>query len=323
MQEYIDNILKKGSSLYEQEKTDVVAKLTNLKILDNREYLKSCSVDQRVQNSLLLIFYLFISLVFSWVGGLLPDTISNSLPMKILVIVLGLIWLFVVFYYLCDLLLSLTGFRARFIVVFLSWFMNAYLVTYILFNSIFLSSSNIPTLERFFSNFSLDNNIKDFWYITGITAFSLLVSVFTSLHKKNIFDLEKLEKYSTFISTVLALVTYIINISISDVNFAGQFLFFLLIEMLTSSSIISYKMKKMQEEAEKIFRKEVLRIHPVYANLKRCYVVGGETYKDKMLSNEKFLKVILWNEENSFYTWKTYENYSEYKNYRFKQFQKK
>ncbi|HFR3977649.1 TPA: beta-carotene 15,15'-monooxygenase, partial [Streptococcus suis] len=87
--------------------------------------------------------------------------------------------------------------------------------------------------------------------------------------------------------------------------------------------IISYKMKKMQEEAEKIFRKEVLRIHPVYANLKRCYVVGGETYKDKMLSNEKFLKVILWNEENSFYTWKTYENYSEYKNYRFKQFQKK
>lgn len=47
-----------------------------------------------------------------------------------------------------------------------------------------------------------------------------------------------------------------------------------------------------------------------------------EKYKEKMLSTEKFLKVILWNEESPFYTWKSYEDYLEYKNYRYKQFRK-
>ena len=284
------------SSLYEQEQKEVVDKLTNLRILDNREYLKSYSVAQR-RTVLQLFFIVFITPCFSWVGVWIPETISKSAPMMISVIILALTWIFTALFCICYFLLFLIGARARIVAVFLSWVMNAYLITYILFNSTVLSSSNIKILEKFFTDFPLGNNINDFWYITGVTTFSLLISVVVSLYKINIFELEKLQKYSTLVSTVLALITYVINVSIANVNFAGQFLFFLLMEMLTSSSIISCKMKKMQEEADKIFRKELLRTHPVlYANLKRCYVFGGEAYKDKMLSNEKMYRIILRNE---------------------------
>lgn len=88
--------------------------------------------------------------------------------------------------------------------------------------------------------------------------------------------------------------------------------------------LMDYQLNKRYKMAQYIFQYQLLLNDEKvdYNQLKHCYHYGGEKYKEKMLSTEKFLKVILWNEESSFYTWKSYENYLEYKNYKYKQFRK-
>ncbi|NQK50358.1 hypothetical protein HO504_10695 [Streptococcus suis] len=284
-------------SQYEREQIEVVAKLTNLRILDNREYLKSYSVAQRGHSAIRLIFYILVLTVVLCGGRWLPNTILSSLPMMILLIILGLIWFFIVFYYFCDLLLSLTGFRAKIPTILFSWIMNAFLLTHLLFSSIFLSGENQKFLQELFTEFTLYKS-EDiaFWLIFSVIIAPLMLSVILSLRNIKIFELENIIKCLDVFSIVLAIITFVFNISYIEVNIIGIFLFFLLIETLLTFFIANKKMKKMQEEADKIFRKELLRVHPVYAKLKCCYVFGGETYKDKMLSNEKMYRTILRNE---------------------------
>lgn len=50
--------------------------------------------------------------------------------------------------------------------------------------------------------------------------------------------------------------------------------------------------KKNQKIAEKYFREELLSSKPSYDKLKQCYGIGGASYKEKILSNEKFLRII-------------------------------
>lgn len=280
-------------SQYEREQIEAVAKLTNLRILDNREYLKSYFVGQRIQIAFQIFLCVLIIPLFSWVG----DTISNSLPMMILVIISGLIWIFVVFYFFCDFLLSLTGFRAKIPTILFSWLMNAFLLTQLLFISTFLSGENQKFWQELFTVFASNKyEFKDFWIIFWVTIVPLSLFIIFSLRNIKIFELENIIKYLNNFSIVLAIITFVFNISYTEVNVIGIFLFFLLIETLLTSFLANKKLKKMQAEAEKIFREELLKTRPVYANLKCCYVFGGETYKDKMLSNEKMYRTILRNE---------------------------
>ncbi|HEM3540899.1 hypothetical protein [Streptococcus suis] len=282
---------------YEREQIEAVAKLTNLKILDNREYLKSYSVAQREQSVLRLFLYVVFLTVVLWVGRWLPDTILNSLPMMILLIVLGLFWFFIVFYKFCDFLLSLTGFRVKIPAILLSWIMNAFLLTHLLFGSTLLSGENQKFLQELFTEFTLcKSDDMDFWIIFGVTIVPLWLFVILSLRNIKIFELENIIKYLDVFSILLAIVTFVFNISYIEANIIGIFLFFLLIETLLTSFLANKKLKEIQLEADNIFRKELLKTHPVYANLKRCYVFGGETYQDKMLSNEKMYRTILRNE---------------------------
>ncbi|MDG4521515.1 hypothetical protein ACTGVB_00010 [Streptococcus suis] len=282
---------------YEREQIEAAAKLTNLRVLDNRAYLKSYLVGQRIQIAVQIILCVFIVPPFSWVVVWLPDKISTSLPMMILTIILGLIWIFIVFYKFCDILLSLIGFSAKNSTILLSLIMNAFLLTHLLFGSTFLSGGNQKFLQRLFTEFTLcKSEDLDFWIIFGVITVPLSLFIIFSLRNTKIFELENIIKCLDVFSIVLAIITFVFNISYIEVNIIGIFLFFLLIETLLTFFIANKKMKKMQEEADKIFRKELLRVHPVYAKLKCCYVFGGETYKDKMLSNEKMYRTILRNE---------------------------
>ncbi|HEL2110105.1 TPA: hypothetical protein TY903_000600 [Streptococcus suis] len=299
VKEILDNINIFVLTPYEREQLETVDKLTNLRILNTREYFKSSSVAQRVRTTLRFFFCVFIVPLLTWLGVLIPEKASNSVPLMIIFIVLGLAWLFIIFYYVCNLLLLLIGFRTRIFAVFLSWVVNAYLSTHLLFNSTLLAEERQIFLQKLLTVFVFTAgkyDFKDFWSIFLITIIPLLCFVVLSLGGSKIYELEKIKIILDLISIFLALSTFVFNISYKEVTIVGQLQFYLLIETLSSSIIISYKMKKMQEEAEKILRKEILRIHPVYANLKRCYVVGGEAYKDKMLSNEKMYRTILRNE---------------------------
>ncbi|GAD45599.1 hypothetical protein ANG6_0094 [Streptococcus anginosus T5] len=44
---------------------------------------------------------------------------------------------------------------------------------------------------------------------------------------------------------------------------------------------------------KKIFEVQLLSNNPDYEELKKCYYHGGEKYKEKLLSTEKFLRLII------------------------------
>lgn len=147
---------------------------------------------------------------------------------------------------------------------------------------------------------------------------------FRSFKKWATYQLEMIMTNAAFLLLLISLTNMLLGIlpGTSD-PFAKTFIFLAtLLATILKICIIDHECKKNQLRAQNIFQTQLLSTAPNYKELKKCYYHGGEKYKEKMLSAEKFLKVILWNEESSFYTWKSYENYLEYKNYRYKQFRK-
>lgn len=84
--------------------------------------------------------------------------------------------------------------------------------------------------------------------------------------------------------------------------------------------IIDSELKKRYADAQKIFQEQLLLKSPNYERLKRCYYYGGEKYKEKLLSTEKFLNIIVESELCSFNDVKTYEDYRLYKAFNYKNY---
>ena len=80
-------------------------------------------------------------------------------------------------------------------------------------------------------------------------------------------------------------------------------------------------MKRELEKAQVIFQEQLLLEKPDYKKLKKCYYYGGDEYKNKLLSVEKFLLTIVENEImplESLKNLNTYENYLLYKSYMYR-----
>ena len=76
-----------------------------------------------------------------------------------------------------------------------------------------------------------------------------------------------------------------------------------------------YKSSKNEEIAQQIFQEQLLKNEDGidYNKLVECYYYGGEKYKEKLLSTEKFLVIIVKNELKSLKDLKIYDNYRLYK----------
>lgn len=70
----------------------------------------------------------------------------------------------------------------------------------------------------------------------------------------------------------------------------------LFVLMMISSEVLKnvnkFRINKGHEIAQKIFQEQLLLEKPRYEELKKCYYHGGEKYKEKLLSTEKFLQLI-------------------------------
>ncbi|WP_142917656.1 hypothetical protein [Streptococcus anginosus] len=97
-----------------------------------------------------------------------------------------------------------------------------------------------------------------------------------------------------------------------------------LVLIIGTVTIISIKFKNKSEKnnsvAQKIFEVQLLSDNPDYEELKKCYYYGGEKYKEKLLSNEKFLKVIMASEIGLLNVMETYEDYKLYKAFNYKSY---
>lgn len=190
------------------------------------------------------------------------------------------------------------------------------------------SSSNPfeKVLQSVFIKYELGDLFTDnawqLWVIVIMILGSSCLSSYLIVKSLEIFDIEIVKKGNEIVLLPLGVLTFIIGVELEKVSPIGMFLLSLLIQTALITWSADRRLEKESLKAQNIFQTQLLSTAPNYKKLKKCYYHGGEKYKEKMLSTEKFLKVILWNEESPFYTWKSYENYLEYKNYRYKQFRK-
>ena len=109
----------------------------------------------------------------------------------------------------------------------------------------------------------------------GATLF-LWVSLSSIVKKQPVYQLEE-AKFSSSI-----LVAFFAISSISSLTISNTILILL----------IDQKVAECHKKAREIFLKQLLLYNPDYEELKKCCFYGGEKYKEKLLSTEKFLQLI-------------------------------
>lgn len=180
---------------------------------------------------------------------------------------------------------------------------------------------------QFKQSFIPESMILQFYSVTIAIIFVQVGSLYFFIKKLTIFEKSSISYSVSVLTGCLTVTTYLVGMEsdLSRVNLHAFILMQFLILVTILPFITGLVFRKNEELANSILKNQLLL--PIadldYDELVKGYSLGGEKIKEIIEKNEKFLKVVLWNEENPFYTWKTYDNYLEYKNYRYKQFQKK
>lgn len=303
-----------------KDRKDKVSSLKILKILDNKDYLiKSASI----KRSKYIVDMLFIGILLkfsSYIYQKLPPQLGNDSIMPVLLLLsLFLITVLVTTAYNFIILFlsfgkSLQGTRLR-----LSMLTNAVIIGGFIINlqpdSDKLSLEEIIKLwfKEYHLNCIFNDKVWQFWLILTVVSIALCFSLYFVLKYQNIFELEDMGSENRLILGILSIVTFIIGVDIDKVRPIGIALLILVIQTAFFEFCHSRLLSKMHGEAQKIFQAQLLLKVPQYEKLKKCYYYGGEKYKEKLLSNEKFLKVIMVSEIGSLNVMETYEDYKLYK----------
>lgn len=318
----LNRFTKKCNTLYldyvKNQKKKAQERFDALKVLRNKDYIIKNISSKTKQNNyfvraivatviMLVLFFMIMSL----------DS-SNNLFIgfcSIFILSLSLSYAynsFIVF------LLSLNRYLRKILFSILT-FINIFILGDIIIGSI--SNTNNPNrrlvfFENFFTEYMLGDNIWSFWIIFILILASSCLSLFLVLKTQDIFELELMETENRLILGILSIVTFIIGIDIDKVRLIGILCLILVIQTAFFEASYSYLLSKMYEKAQTIFQEQLLLKFPDYQELKKCYYCGGEKYREKLLSTEKFLEVIIKNEFKSLNDLKNYDDYKLYKSTR-------
>lgn len=161
----------------------------------------------------------------------------------------------------------------------------------------FILYKKVPIYKQFSKYFSLFPPVLMTWFVVGIFLvnknFSYLYLVISGnlillwfkIRKQSIFQIEISDS-----SLAILLVIFPIAIRIFD---SIEEMKYLIIFLTVLGVIIKYEVSKKYKIAQKIFEVQLLSNNPDYEELKKCYYHGGEKYKEKLLSTEKFLRLII------------------------------
>lgn len=140
---------------------------------------------------------------------------------------------------------------------------------------------------------ALSNGVLNSLDIDGICKLviaSFLLGIFTYKYIQFL-PLYLIETSNKQITLFLTIITMLIGIDLSS-NW-GIIISCYLINVVLNQYLLDRKLEKSQEEAEKQFEAIILRGSKTeYADLRMCYGYGGTKYKEKILSNESFLRLI-------------------------------
>lgn len=124
----------------------------------------------------------------------------------------------------------------------------------------------------------------------GATLF-LWVSLSSIVKKQPVYQLEEAKFSSSILVAFFAISSIILKVK-WELNFWGVFVSSLTISNTILILLIDQKVAECHKKAREIFLKQLLLYNPDYEELKKCCFYGGEKYKEKLLSTEKFLQLI-------------------------------
>lgn len=346
--EFIDQLVGevgnffKSNWNYKDTKNKINA-LKNLKILDNTKHLTKNTVlklTEYLRN--LIILVVLISLVYAINIKILSQFgfIFNLLPLFLFIflilcgynyLVLFISYLFKFIYLhflkkslkirrLHDVLSFIKKLRIRLLILMI---VTAYIINFLIISMI-QNESNSKMIESFINNPFIEYNLNciflgavwQFWLIFTVVSSASCFSLLFVLKSQNIFELEDMESENRFILGLLAILTFIIGVELDKVRPISIVLLILVIQTAFFEFYHLHLISKNYKKAQNIFQEQLLLEKPRYEVLKKCYYHGGEKYKEKLLSTEKFLKVIVKNELKSLKDLKTYDDYRLYKAYK-------
>ena len=302
-----------------KENKKVQKRLDALKILENKDYImKNVSSKTKLGTySINTMYGIVVMLLSFFISKFLNE--SNNLLIGIFSIFVLLLSLSYAYNSIIVFLLSLFRYFRQILFSVLI-FVNAFILGDILIGSI--SNQNIPNrIVNFFTNLFKEYNLKTeigfdkykFWFIFLVMVCALCLSLYLVLKSLDIFELESMEKENDLIVGLLTITTFVISADFNKVKLIGIFLFILIILTTFFTILKLHFLSKRYEEAQTIFQEQLLLKFPDYQELKNCYYSGGEKYREKLLSTEKFLEVIVKNEFKSLNDLKNYDDYKLYK----------
>lgn len=147
-------------------------------------------------------------------------------------------------------------------------------------------------IKIIFQEYRLVDNLTLKIALVLIASFILWLYLRDLIESQPVFQVEALIISPAIILSVLAISTLIF-----DIDWKNKLPWTLSVVFFTISSTfldlsISNRREKEYAIAQEIFQEQLLLEKPRYKELKKCYYHGGEKYKEKLLSTEKFLRLI-------------------------------
>lgn len=323
----LNRFTKKCNILYldydKNQKKKAQERFDALKFLSNKDYImKNVSSKTKLGTYLINTMCAIVGMLLSFffISKFLNG--SNNVLIEIFSIFILSLSLSYAYNSIIVLLLSLFRYFRQILFSVLI-FVNAFILGDILIRSI--SNQNIPNrIVNFFTNLSKEYNLQteigfdkyQFWLIFLVMAGALCLSFYFVLKSLDIFELESMEKENDLIVGLLTITTFVISADFNKVKLIGIFLFIVIILTTFFTILKLHFLSKRYEKAQTIFQEQLLLKFPDYQELKKCYYCGGEKYREKLLSTEKFLEVIIKNEFKSLNDLKNYDDYKLYKSTR-------
>lgn len=186
--------------------------------------------------------------------------------------------------------------------------MNAFIIGTM---TIYMFQANNNLFMEYDLNKEFDGAVCLFWFIFFLVSAASCISFYIVLQSQNVFELEDMGDENRLILGILAIVTFIIGVDIDKVRPIGIVLLVLVIQTAFFEFCQSQLLSKMYDKAQQIFQEQLLKNEDDinYNRLVECYYYGGEKYKEKLLSTEKFLIEILKHELKLLKNLNSYENY--------------
>ena len=126
--------------------------------------------------------------------------------------------------------------------------------------------------------------------VASITIWFVFLRIVKSLP---IFYFENSNLITIYLGAILSIIPIVFETNSETKELWTTFIILTTISNFILTQVIKRESNKRQQTAQEVFQEQLLSNNSDYEELKKCYYYGGEKYKEKILSTEKFLRLII------------------------------